>query len=365
MGRRREPTGVESTARDDRPTALLRVEVAVPFDSEALVGRYAYSPGVPTGDASGATSAGSTRWWWSEEMFALHALAPGDVVPSRDVLLRHVRPDGRAAVEEALVRGERDLQPFVVPYVLVDVTGHERAVTLCGAGDARADSVVVSGFVVEATPVERARVASEVTSGLEQAIASHATIDQAKGALMLVYGIDGDTAFELLRWCSQQRNVRLATLAGRLLAAIEDTGGLPADARARMDEIIFQSFTDVTGVVPAADPTALDVRTQVVEGVPVLTVRGPVDLATSAMLTTAAESVGVEARASGALVVDLREASHLGSAAVSVLTTLARRNRNHGVRVRAVVLPGSTLLLASSDLLEVLVRPKDPTGFLT
>jgi len=336
----------------------------VPFDSQTLVGRYAYSAAA-SASAAGAASVHGPRWWWSEEMFTLHALAPGDVVPSRDVLLRHVRPDDRAAVDEALVRGERELQPFVVPYVLVDVTGHERAVTLCGAGDARDGSVVVSGFVVEATPVERARVAHEVTSGLEQAIASHATIDQAKGALMLVYGIDGDTAFELLRWCSQQRNVRLATLASRLLGAVEDTGGLPADARARMDEIIFQSFTEGTDPADptAVDAAALDVATRVVGGVPVLTVRGPVDLATSATLTAAAEAVGDEARRSGSLVVDLRDASHLGSAAVSVLTTLARRNRGHGVRVRAVVLPGSTLLLASSDLLEVHVNPRDPSGF--
>ena len=41
-------------------------------------------------------------------------------------------------------------------------------------------------------------------------------IEQAKGMLMVVYGIDADAAFALLRWQSQQYNVKLRLVAGQI-----------------------------------------------------------------------------------------------------------------------------------------------------
>ena len=43
-----------------------------------------------------------------------------------------------------------------------------------------------------------------------------AEIEQAKGMLMFVYGIDADDAFELLRSQSQQHNVKLRLLAEQI-----------------------------------------------------------------------------------------------------------------------------------------------------
>ena len=38
-------------------------------------------------------------------------------------------------------------------------------------------------------------------------------IEQAKGMLMLIYGLDADAAFDLLKWRSQKSNVKLRRLA--------------------------------------------------------------------------------------------------------------------------------------------------------
>ena len=45
-------------------------------------------------------------------------------------------------------------------------------------------------------------------------IAEHrAVIEQVKGILMMVYRIDADAAFDLLKWRSQEANIKLRVLA--------------------------------------------------------------------------------------------------------------------------------------------------------
>jgi hypothetical protein len=55
---------------------------------------------------------------------------------------------------------------------------------------------------------------------LREALVSRAVIDQAKGALMLLYGIDADRAFGVLRRWSQESNVKLHTVALVFVQAI-------------------------------------------------------------------------------------------------------------------------------------------------
>lgn len=62
------------------------------------------------------------------------------------------------------------------------------------------------------------------TEALRAITASRAVIEQAKGMLMLVYGIDADVAFEILRGQSQEHNIKLRVIAMQILA---DLVGLP------------------------------------------------------------------------------------------------------------------------------------------
>ena len=50
--------------------------------------------------------------------------------------------------------------------------------------------------------------------------ASLAAIEQAKGALMVTYGLTADEAFDLLRFHSQTRNVKLRAIAAELTARL-------------------------------------------------------------------------------------------------------------------------------------------------
>jgi AmiR/NasT family two-component response regulator len=60
---------------------------------------------------------------------------------------------------------------------------------------------------------------------LRRALASRADIDQAKGILMVVYGLNPDAAFALLAWHSRNGGVAVRDLAQRLVSAVR---GLPA-----------------------------------------------------------------------------------------------------------------------------------------
>ena len=47
---------------------------------------------------------------------------------------------------------------------------------------------------------------------------NRAVIDQAKGMLILLYGVDDESAFDMLRRRSQSTNVKLRALAGQLVS---------------------------------------------------------------------------------------------------------------------------------------------------
>jgi hypothetical protein len=67
------------------------------------------------------------------------------------------------------------------------------------------------------TPLESTATAL-ITAAVADIANNGAVIDQAKGMLILVYGVDEDGAFEMLRWRSQSTNTKLRTLAGQLVA---------------------------------------------------------------------------------------------------------------------------------------------------
>ena len=74
-------------------------------------------------------------------------------------------------------------------------------------------------------------------AALQDRIATSAAIEQAKGALMVTYGLTPDSAFAFLRLHSQARNVKLRAIAAQLTSVLS---GAPADCRtiARFEELI-------------------------------------------------------------------------------------------------------------------------------
>ncbi|KIA64374.1 hypothetical protein FG87_14085 [Nocardia vulneris] len=63
-------------------------------------------------------------------------------------------------------------------------------------------------------------------------------IEQAKGALMLAYGIDAEQAFGLLRKRSQATNVKLRSLAAQLIAELPSLDLAPPELRREVDHLL-------------------------------------------------------------------------------------------------------------------------------
>jgi hypothetical protein len=69
------------------------------------------------------------------------------------------------------------------------------------------------------------------TEQVDEIVANRAAIEQAKGVLMSVYGIDSHRAFELLRSRARATQVKLRLLAEQLVV---DVSGLTLDERRDM-----------------------------------------------------------------------------------------------------------------------------------
>jgi hypothetical protein len=87
---------------------------------------------------------------------------------------------------------------------------------------------------------EQQRVTNAV-KGFEE---RRAVIEQAKGVLMFLYDVDDAKAFELLRWQSQVRNLKLRDLAEQVL---HDLLGLAktAEQRAAADDLFLSAHERV------------------------------------------------------------------------------------------------------------------------
>jgi hypothetical protein len=72
-----------------------------------------------------------------------------------------------------------------------------------------ADGCVVgmSGFYIDVTDSIRSDIDRSITENVSAFIESRTVIEQAKGALMVIYGISADRAFDVLTWKSQRFNV--------------------------------------------------------------------------------------------------------------------------------------------------------------
>ncbi|MCW2514319.1 MAG: histidine kinase [Mycobacterium sp.] len=74
----------------------------------------------------------------------------------------------------------------------------------------------------------RYKSARDVAESIQRALQTRAPIEQAKGMLMAIHGIDADRAFDLLRQESQDRNIRLAVVAAELVERLSQGAQRPA-----------------------------------------------------------------------------------------------------------------------------------------
>lgn len=311
---------------------------------------------------------------WSEPVYRLHGFEPGDVVPSAALMLAHCHRDDRAALEAVLraapVPGGDGSS---VRYRLLDTAGTERSVLAVLApgvdprhapraadGDGRPSADHDGAPAADGTghhdgrPAERlgllidlgaeigATAARRADDMLAAAIASREVIDQAKGAAMLAYGLDGEAAFEFLRWHSEHLNVKVRGVAERLLQSLP---GRPADRDPR--DVLDAALAALAAVPGAAEearrpaggvplPASLAVRHAVEGRAVVARLEGEVDAATAPTLVAGLSEALKAVPPRGTLVIDGSGLVRLGPVAALHIARLRRRAENAGVQLRIV-----------------------------
>jgi len=213
-----------------------RLLAALAPGSSAPVGEFVY-------DVS------DRHWWWSDDLYALYGFAPGEVVPSDELIARHVHPEDRDVPDPTVPQALRTGRPFTSLHRIVDARRRERTLLTVGQPvlDDEGATAQLRGYVVDLTLANRAAAQIEVDAAVAGVTVHRAAIEQAKGVVMALEGVTGEAAFGLLRDYSQQHNVKLRVLAERLVAAL-DRVERPA-TREQLDAVVASLSGDVDGLV--------------------------------------------------------------------------------------------------------------------
>jgi hypothetical protein len=80
--------------------------------------------------------------------------------------------------------------------------------------------VATRGFYVDVTDSVQDEVQREIGEKLDLIVTNRAIIEQAKGMLMAAYDMHADAAFAILRWRSQELNLKLHDVARQIVAEL-------------------------------------------------------------------------------------------------------------------------------------------------
>lgn len=185
------------------------------------------------------------KWDWDDSVFRIHGREPGSIEPSIDLV---IGAKERARVQGLLERVTESGGPFSIAYRIEVDPGVDRHVVLVGTGGSRGadEAATLEGYCVDLTE-DFAAGSEEYASAAVAASAVHrAVIEQAKGAVMLAYGLDSDQAFAMLRWWSRNRNVKIRDLATQLVDVARGGQFSDADLRGGIDVFLHDVIRSVT-----------------------------------------------------------------------------------------------------------------------
>src|SRR4051812_18438540 len=180
----------------------------------------------------------SDTWTWSDTVARIHGYEPGAVHPTTDLVLSHKHPDDLAQVKGLL---KKSAAPFSSRHRIRTVDGDIRKVVVVGDAVTDADGQVVAtrGFYVDITEAANADLQEAISDELDAIVVQRDVIEQAKGMLMAIYNVDADAAFSILRWRSQELNIKLHDIAAKLVADVPSLLEVDAGARRPIDHYLM------------------------------------------------------------------------------------------------------------------------------
>jgi hypothetical protein len=148
----------------------------------------------------------------------MHGYEPGSATPTTDLVLAHKHPDDRGQVAATIDQILNTHQAFSTRHRIIDTAGNVRDIVVVGDQlfDDQGEVIGTHGFYVDVSPPPERAQEDLVTARLAEISENRASIEQTKGMLMLIYRINDNAAFNLLKWLSQEANVKLRLLAEQI-----------------------------------------------------------------------------------------------------------------------------------------------------
>jgi hypothetical protein len=177
-------------------------------------------------------------WTWSDTVARIHGYEPGSVQPTTELVLSHKHPEDLAEVKGLL---KHSAAPFSSRHRIRTVDGEIRKVVVVGEAvtDDGGRVVATNGFYIDVTEALIADVQEALGDELEVIVANREIIEQAKGMLMVIYDLDADAAFSVLRWRSQELNIKLHDVAAKLTAELPALLQIAPSARRPADHYLM------------------------------------------------------------------------------------------------------------------------------
>ncbi len=199
------------------------------------------------------------RWEWSEQVQRLHGYEPGTVTPTTELVLSHKHPDDRGQIAATIDEIVTTHQPFSSRARILDTDGNVHHVVVIGDRlcDDSGEVIGTHGFYVDVTSVAGSEPEDAITLRVAEIAERRSKVEQVKGMLMLVYGIEDMAAFNLLKWLSQQSNIKLKVLAERIAEDFCAASQQAISSRTVFDQLLLTAHTRAAGAhSPSADGTA-------------------------------------------------------------------------------------------------------------
>lgn len=153
-------------------------------------------------------------WHWGQSTCRALGLcdAGDDPYP---LIFSRMLPDDRDRIAHALHDAIENGVGLCGQYRFRNDSGNIRSVSFIGfvEKDKDGNPAFLKGFTFDVT--EQTRLAA--TEAVRAATRSRAAIEQVKGALMLSYSLEADAAFAVLARYSQRSNLKMATIAQRVV----------------------------------------------------------------------------------------------------------------------------------------------------
>ena len=186
------------------------------------------------------------RWEWSEQVQRIHGYEPGTVTPTTDLVLAHKHPDDRGQVAATIDQILNTHEAFSTRHRIIDTGGNVRHIVVVGDQllDKQGEVIGTHGFYIDVSPLPEQAQEDLVTAKLAEINENRAAIEQTKGMLMLIYDISGDAAFNLLKWLSQEANVKLRLLAEQISEDFRGAG-LALNSKSEFDHLLLAAHESV------------------------------------------------------------------------------------------------------------------------